>query len=209
MRRQFGIAIPGQGRAFRPAAAQPVEAGIADAERVDRDLRLVVAAQRLMRGPEQEERSGRTRVPSPVVPSANSTTACPSCSRRPISLATAAVALRRMRSMKTVRCSLASPPISGQVATSDLATKASGRIAPSTEMSSQETWLATISPPRPAAGGVPRMVVRTPRPRQTSRWNSRGKRAVARPEPQRRQLEREHRERAEADQREPNHGAGA
>ena len=115
------------------------------------------------------------RVPSPVVPSANSTTDCPSCSRLPISLATPAVAPRRIRSMKTVRCSVESQPITGQVATSALATKESGPVVPMTGMSSQEMWLATISPPSPGAGACPRVVIRTQKPRQTSFWNRRVK----------------------------------
>jgi hypothetical protein len=66
------------------------------------------------------------RVPSPVVPSAKSTTDSPAKRRAPICAATSAVAARRMRSMKTVRCSFDNRPITGQSATSLLATKDSG-----------------------------------------------------------------------------------
>lgn len=77
--------------------------------------------------------------------------------------------------MNTVRCSVESQPITGQVATSALATKESGPVVPMTGMSSQEVWLATISPPWPAGGGAPRVVMRTPKQRQPSFWNSRVK----------------------------------
>ncbi len=58
-----------------------------------------------------------------------------------------AVAWRRARSTNTVRWSLARVENSGQVATSDLATKETCPRAEKMRMSSQDVWLATTSTP--------------------------------------------------------------
>src|SRR5215207_5803910 len=103
--------------------------------------------------PTRDARNGRTRLPSLDVPSGKRTTTSPCTRRCAISAFACAVALRRARSRNTQRWSLAKRPITGQPATSDLATKDSGRSEASTGMSSQETWFAntSIGPPWGAA----------------------------------------------------------
>ena len=83
-------------------------------------------------------RNGSTRLPSPAVPSPNSSTGSPSARRCAISAFTAPVLWRRSRSTNTERCSLASRPKNGQRAISLLATNTTGASAVMIEMSSQE-----------------------------------------------------------------------
>jgi hypothetical protein len=110
--------------------------------------------------PTSEERKGRSRLPSLVVPSANSTITSPFTSRWASASLTSAVALRRWRSMKTERWSVAIVPTTGQPSISDFAMKERGCSDPITGMSSQETWFdSTIVGARP--GGVPRSITRT------------------------------------------------
>src|SRR5680860_1194497 len=81
-------------------------------------------------------RNGTTPLPSLEVPSANRTTWSPASSRLRISFALSPTSLRRLRSTKTERCSLASQLTNGQVETSCLATNDTGATADSTVMSS-------------------------------------------------------------------------
>ena len=95
---------------------------------------------------------GSTRLPSPVVPSAKSTMMSPAPTRRPIASVAAPVWLRRVRSMKSVRCRRASVRTTGQPPTSALATKDTGSTLLITGTSSQETWFMAIR-----SGGVGRL----------------------------------------------------
>ena len=75
--------------------------------------------------------------------------------------------------MKTLRCRRAKSPITGHAATSLLATKERGASEPMTGMSSQETWLATISRGR-RGSMAPRRTTLTPRIATRRRWNEDG-----------------------------------
>ena len=144
MGREVGVAGPGYRRHGGPPDRQAAATHIADGERLD-DRRLALGSEPLRAAPISAERNGRIRIPSPVVPSANSSIASPAASRAPIRAVAAPVSWRRARSMKTLRCRRAKSPITGHAATSLLAMKERGASEPMTGMSSQETWLATIS----------------------------------------------------------------
>ena len=78
--------------------------------------------------------NGRTRLPSPLVPSGNRISASPAASR-PAMLSRCRAVLRTWRSINTERCSRASQPNSGQRATSVLATNEPAISDPRTVMS--------------------------------------------------------------------------
>ena len=111
-----------------PLDRQPVQMGIGDRQPYE-PRQPGRRRSRPSAAENSELLKGRTRLPSLLVPSANRTMLSPLASRSAISPALCFTRVRRVRSMKTVRCSLASRLKKGHLPTSDFATKETGATA--------------------------------------------------------------------------------
>ncbi len=93
----------------------------------------------------REAWNGLSSVPSVVVPSGNTATCSPRVSASTIARLVRIVSCRFWRSMKIVPAPDTRNPTTGQRRMSDFATKRTGTTELTTQMSSQDTWLLTIS----------------------------------------------------------------
>ena len=147
MRHQLLIADPGGERPVAAAHRHAVEARIGDRHRLDVDrLARCRSASAIEAAPNSVLLNGRTHiaVAGRALGKQHHGVAAGQA-RGDLARPARRTCACRSRSTKTVRCSLASQPTTGQPAMSDLAMKVTSATEPRTTMSVQETWLEAIS----------------------------------------------------------------